>query len=56
MSNKEYLERFINQIKNTKNFEFISAALDSMPEVHIFVEYLNTQWPEAFRIALSEKI
>ena len=51
----DYLERFVNQLKKTKNFNFISAYFDITSEMPEYIKYLNIQWPDLFFIALSEK-
>lgn len=53
-SNPEYIERFIDQLKNTKNFKFIGAYFDIAPELPSYIRYLNMRWPELFLTALRE--
>lgn len=53
-SNLEYIERFIDQLKNTKNFKFIGAYFDIAPELPSYIRYLNMRWPELFLTALRE--
>lgn len=53
-SNPEYIERFIDQLKNTKNFKFIGAYFDIAPELPSYIKYLNMRWPELFLTALRE--
>jgi hypothetical protein len=55
MASVEYLERFIDQLKDTKNFKFIGAFLDMTTDLPSYIKYLNTRWPEAFKTALNEK-
>ena len=49
----EYLERFINQLKETKNFKFIGAFFDATSELPAYIKYLNSQWPEMFMMVLE---
>ncbi len=51
----EYIERFINQLKNTKNFKFIGAFFDITTELPNYIKYLNIQWTEIFLIILNEQ-
>lgn len=53
-SNLEYIERFIDQLKNTKNFKFMGAYFDIAPELPSYIRYLNMRWPELFLTALRE--
>lgn len=58
LSNKEYIEKFMIQLKITKNFKFISEFLDNpdlLNELPAFIKYLNIEWPELFMIAVKEK-
>ena len=52
--NPEYIERFIDQLKNTKNFKFIGAYFDIAPELPSYIKYLNMRWSELFLTALRE--
>lgn len=49
----EYLERYINQLKKTKNFEFIGAYFNITAELPAYIKHLNFQWPEIFMIVLN---
>lgn len=49
----EYLERYISQLKETKNFKFISAFFHTTSELSAYVKQLNSQWPEMFMTALE---
>ena len=49
----EYLERYINQLKETKNFKFIGAFFDTTSELIAYVMNLNSRWPEMFMTALE---
>lgn len=52
--NPEYIERFVDQLKNTKNFKFIGAYFDIASELPSYIKYLNMRWPELFLTALRE--
>lgn len=52
--NPEYIERFIDQLKNTKNFKFIGEYFDITPELSSYTKYLNIRWSEMFLTALNE--
>lgn len=54
LSNPEYIERFIDQLKNTKNFKFIGEYFDITPELPSYIRYLNMRWPELFLTALRK--
>lgn len=54
LSHNEYLDRFIDQLKETKNFNFIGAYFDRTTELSAFIKYLNIRWPQAFSTALEE--
>lgn len=51
----EYLNRFINQLKNTKNYEFVRNFFDTRTALPEFVRNLNIRWPEMLAEALDEK-
>ena len=55
LSNQEYIERFINQLKNAKNFKFIGAYFDTTTELSAYIKYLNMIWSEMFLTALNEQ-
>lgn len=54
-SHVEYLKRFINQLRKTKNFKFVGAYFDLTSEMAAYIKYLNICWPELFYVALDEK-
>lgn len=54
LSNLEYIERFIDQLKNTKNFKFIGAYFDITSELSSYTKYLNIKWSEMLFTALNE--
>lgn len=54
LSNPEYIERFIDQLKNTKKFKFIGAYFDITSELPSYIKCLNMRWPELFLTALRE--
>lgn len=51
----EYLNRFINQLKNTKNYEFVGTFFDTRTALPELVQNLNIRWPEMLAEALDEK-
>lgn len=53
--NEIFLNRFIRQLKETKNFEFVGAYFDTQRELHSYIMCLNHQWPEMFRVAVEGK-
>ena len=53
-SHIEYLERFIDQLRETKNFKFIGEYFDIAPEIQPYIKYLNIWWPEVFNTLLKE--
>lgn len=54
-SHIEYLERFLDQLIETKNFKFIGAYFDVTSEMPMYIKYLNIRWPEVFNTILEEK-
>lgn len=54
-SHIEYLEKFIDQLRETKNFKFIGAYFDVTTEMPAYIKYLNIRWPEVFNTVLQEK-
>lgn len=54
-SHIECLERFIDQLRETKNFKFIGAYFDVTTEMPAYIKYLNIRWPEVFNTVLQEK-
>ena len=54
-SHIKYLDRFFNQLKETRNFKFVGAYFDVTTEMPAYIKYLNRIWPEVFNIALEEK-
>ncbi|MBM6930446.1 hypothetical protein H5999_05205 [[Clostridium] spiroforme] len=51
----EYLERFFNQLRETRNFKFICAYFDVTTEMPLYIKLLNIRWPEFFYTVLEEK-
>lgn len=51
----KYLNKFINQLKNTKNYEFVGTFFDTRTALPEFVRNLNIRWPEMLAEALDEK-
>lgn len=54
-SHIEYLERFIDQLRETKNFKFIGAYFDVTTEMPNYIKHLNIRWSEVFYTVLEEK-
>ena len=54
-SHIECLERFIDQLRETKNFKFIGAYFDVTTEMPNYIKYLNIRWSEVFNTVLEEK-
>lgn len=52
-SNQNFLERFLLQLRETKNLKFISTYFDMQRELPKFVVNLNLQWPGVFAYALE---
>lgn len=52
----EYLERFIDQLKNARNFSFIGAYFDITTELKSFIKQFNIRWPQIFVTALKEQL
>lgn len=55
ISHTNYIDRLINQLKNTKNFKFIGAYFDITTELSIYIKCLNMNWSEVFITALNEQ-
>lgn len=53
-SHIKYLERLIDQLRETKNFKFIGEYFDIAPEIQPYIKYLNIWWPEVFNTLLKE--
>lgn len=43
-----YLERFLDQVKNTDNLKFVSEYFEATSDKSAFVKHLNLRWPEVF--------
>lgn len=53
--NKElHLTRFLQQLKDTKNFSFISQFLDTRRESNLFIRSLNQNWLSIWKHILEE--
>lgn len=50
-----YLKRFIEQIRKTNNFDFVSQFYATQKENNQFIIKLNEEWPEFFSMALQGK-
>ena len=55
LANVDYIERFIGQLKSTKNFKFVGMYFDVTTEMAAYIKYLNQGWPELFFTALNEQ-
>lgn len=51
----KYLERFLDQLRETRNFEFIGAYFDVTSEMPTYIKHLNLRWPEVLNTVLEEK-
>ncbi len=52
----DYVERLVDQLKNTKNFKFIGTYFDTTTELPSYIKYLNIRWPEMFLTVLTEQL
>lgn len=50
-----YLNRFMRQLRETRNFEFVGAFFDTQRELPSFTVCLNHQWSKMFLHALNGK-
>lgn len=55
-SRTDYVDRLIDQLKNTKNFKFIGAYFDMTTELPTYIKRLNMRWSEVFSTALSKRL
>jgi hypothetical protein len=53
-NNNSFLVRFLLQLKNTKNFKFIGAYLNSKKEMAAYVKNLNQYWPEMLHSLIQD--
>lgn len=51
----KYLERFLEQLRETKNFKFIGAYFDVTTEMPTYIKHFNMIWPEAFNVIWEGK-
>lgn len=49
----EYLESFLEQLKEQKNFKYIGEYFNITTELPNYIKYMNINWPEMFSTALS---
>ena len=54
-AHKPFTERFMQQLQETKNFQFIGAYFDTKREQMQYVRTLNSSWPGLFSYALQNK-
>ncbi|TFB14096.1 hypothetical protein E3U55_14355 [Filobacillus milosensis] len=54
--NAKYLSSFLEQLKETKNFQFIGGFLDlgKDKELKLFIEEINKMWPTIFQSIIDE--
>ena len=53
-SRSTYLERFLDQVKNTDNLKFVSEYFETTSDKSAFVKHLNLRWPEVFNEILKQ--
>ena len=53
-SNKKYLTRFLQQLAETKNYDFISKFLETGKNIDVFIESINHLWPSIMQCILTE--
>lgn len=53
-SNGAYLTSFFQQLKETKNLNFIGQFLDTRREIIFFIETLNQFWPSIWKCIINE--
>ena len=51
--NDNYLNRLLNQLKDSKNFDFIGSYFDITTELPKYVKKLNIVWPDLFNELLT---
>ncbi|SNZ09895.1 hypothetical protein SAMN05421503_1405 [Terribacillus aidingensis] len=56
ITNVRYLSSFLKQLKDTKNFVFISGFLElsKKPEIELFIKEINNMWPNIFQSIQDE--
>lgn len=52
--NDNYLNRLLKQLKDSKNFDFISSYFDITIELSEYVKRLNITWPDLFNELLTK--
>lgn len=52
-TNLIFLNRFLQQLRNNRNYNFIRGYFDTERELSAFVKCLNQQWPEMFSSAIE---
>lgn len=55
-SRTDYVDRLVDQLKNTKNLKFIGAYFDITTELPTYIKCLNMRWSEVFSTALGEQL
>lgn len=49
-----YLDRFLDQLKNTNNLKFVSEYLEETSDKSNFIKHLNLRWHEVFNEILKQ--
>ncbi|MDT9723595.1 hypothetical protein DUZ99_00995 [Xylanibacillus composti] len=55
VENQKYLNRFLNQLRETKNFKFIGAYFDTERETEAFVKSMNREWSAMFQLIVQDR-
>ena len=53
-SNKKYLTGFLQQLAETKNYQFISKFLETGKNINVFIDSINHLWPSIIQCILTE--
>jgi KAP family P-loop domain len=54
-TNLTFLNRFLQQLRDNRNYKFIGEYFDTERELSSYVKFLNRQWPEMFSSALEAR-
>jgi predicted transposase YbfD/YdcC len=52
-TNQIFLNRFLQQLRNNRNYKFIGEYFNTERELSAYVKCLNQQWPEMFSSAIE---
>lgn len=55
-SHIDYLDRFLDQLRETRNFKFIGAYFEVTTEMPAYIKHLNIIWSELFAMAFGERL